>query len=279
MAGPLPSEKRKVTPDPGAALVRRSPAPAPAPAPTPPMLRDRVLTMGAPKPAIAKPTPTTTPKPTTTTAAKPVVASKPTATTEGEAPKGWAGWLRDFFFGNIENKFFQIKVNLMHIVTTLQTGPLQPLFTLIERFGALISAGQVRLLGGTASMAQRTSLLGRLVRAVYVPLGAGIKVGVRFLERTAPLFGWLVTGQDVYAAVKVQGDEKATNYKKGLTWASAGFSAIGATASTIVAWCLTGAAATAPTGVGPAALGTIAILCFGASLLTGWLARRQTPKA
>ncbi|MDB5099208.1 MAG: hypothetical protein JWM80_3629 [Cyanobacteria bacterium RYN_339] len=198
-------------------------------------------------------------------------------------PKGMPGWLHhvwDLMFGNTENKLFQIKMNLIHfkdvllnLVTVLETGPLQPLFTLIEKVGGLISGGFSRFKGLSAeggAIGKVAGFLGKCAKPAQRVLGASF----RFLERTAPIFGWLTTVQDGYKAIIFQGDKRSSGQRKFYGWATFALSAIGATASTIGAWAATGAAVTLPTGFGAVTLGTVAIVAFGLSLLTGWLGSR-----
>jgi hypothetical protein len=198
-------------------------------------------------------------------------------------PKGLPGWLHhvwDLMFGNTENKVFQIKMNLIHfkdvvvnLMTVMETGPLQPIFTLIDKLGALLSGAFSRFKGLSAEgngLGKVLGFLGKVAKPVQRVLG----VAFRFLERTAPIFGWLTAVQDGYKAFVYQGDQRSSGQRKFYGWATFALSAIGATASTIGVWATTGAAATLPTAFGPVTLGTVAIVAFGLSLLTNWLAKK-----
>lgn len=203
-------------------------------------------------------------------------------------PKGLPGWLHhvwDMLFGNTENKLFQIKMNLIHfkdvvvnLMTVMETGPLQPIFTLVDKLGALVSGGFSRFKGLSAEGNAFGKVLGFLGK-VAKPVQRALGVTFRFLERTAPIFGWLTAVQDGYKAFVYQDDKHSTTRRKVLGWTTFGLSTIGAIASTVGAWAATGAAATLPTGFGPVTLGTVAIVCFGLSLLTNWMASREAKKA
>ena len=218
--------------------------------------------------------------------AKPKPAPSPAPAEEGE--KGVLHRFWDLMFGNVENKLFQIKFNLIYFKdavlafsTAAQAGPFGPLFTFVDKVGGLASGVLTRLRGTAAAMAQRSANFGKLYAwfgRAAAPLRAAGAVTLKWLERSAPLFGWLVAVQDLITAIKRQGEAQISGGRKVLSWATFGFSAIGATASTIAAWCTVGAAASAPTGIGPVGLGTIAIACFGLSLLCGWLGGREPAK-
>ena len=201
------------------------------------------------------------------------------------APREAKGWLRtlwNLMFGNTENKWFQIKVNLIHfkdlllgVMQALQAGPLSPLFTVVEKVGALFAGTTARLrgVGVTAESGLGSRAMAWLGRAAAPATRVGA-VAFKWLERGAPLFGMLVAVQDLYKAAMLQGDGQIGAGRKAFAWATFALSAVGATASTVAAWSATGAAVALPTGIGSVGLGTIAIVCFGLSLLTGWLGSR-----
>lgn len=195
------------------------------------------------------------------------------------------GWFYTMLFGNEENKLFQIKANLLHfkdIVVglwgALQAGPLAPFFSLFDKLGAGITAGLARL--QTRALATEANALTKTLawfgRAAG-PIRTVATVGLKWLERSAPLFGWLVAVQDLMKAMRVQDNEKVGGVKKTLAWTTFALSVIGSVASTAAAWGAVGALVTAATGLAAPALGAIAISCFALSLLTGWLATRGTP--
>lgn len=202
-----------------------------------------------------------------------------------EKAPGWVKRLWDLTFGNVENKLFQIKLNLLQfkdvvigLIQTLESGPLQPLFNVVENVGGWISG----LLTGARAAARDTaagsSKLGRAIAVLgsaFKPLKAVGAVVAKGLERTAPIFGWLTAFQDTWRAIGFQTDKDAPLKEKVMRWATAGLSIVGATASSIAAWGAVGAAIAAPTGIGGATLGTIAIVAFGLSILTGWAANRM----
>lgn len=240
----------------------------------------------------ARPTPAAGPAPVARAATYKADALVSTKKQPAETPKPETekekehGWLYRMFFGNEENKLFQIKANLIHFKdivmgfwATVQAGPLAPLFNLFDNLGAGITAGLARL--QTRAMANEASALTKtlawLGRAAG-PVRTVATVGLKWLERSAPLFGWLVAAQDLAKAVRVQGNEKVGAGKKALAWTTFALGVIGSVASTAAAWGAVGAAVTAATGLGIPALGAIAIGCFALSLLTGWLSTRGTPK-
>lgn len=196
------------------------------------------------------------------------------------------GWFYELLFGNEENKLFQIKANLLHFKDivmglwgALQAGPLAPLFSVFDKLGAGITAGLARL--QTRALATEANALTKTLawfgRAAG-PIRTVATVGLKWLERSAPLFGWLVAVQDLTKAIRVQDNQKVGGVKKTLAWTTFALSVIGSVASTAAAWGAVGALVTAATGLAAPALGAIAIGCFAASLLTGWLATRGTPK-
>ena len=196
--------------------------------------------------------------------------------------KGWVRTLWNLMFGNTENKWFQIKVNLVHykdvvlgVMQALQSGPLSPLFTVVDKVGALFAGTTARLrgVGVTAESGLGARALAALGRAAspLTKLGA---MAFKWLERGAPLFGILVAVQDLYKAAMLQGDGKVGADRKVFAWATFAFSTVGATASAIAAWSAVGATVAVPLGFATVGLGTIAIACFGLSLLTGWLGAR-----
>lgn len=200
-------------------------------------------------------------------------------------PKAATGFWRtlwNLMFGNTENKWFQIKFNLIHfkdvlmgLMQALQAGPLSPLFTLTDKVGAF-AAGTLSRLRGSAVGAESGAiarLFGALGRAAS-PIGKLLAIALKGLERAAPIFGMLVAVQDLYKAALLQGDDRVSADRKVFAWATFGFSAVGAAASTVAAWSALGAAVAVPIGIGSLGLGTIAIGCFGLSLITGWLGAR-----
>lgn len=238
----------------------------------------------------ARPTPVPGPapvaRPSAFAADRLVAGTKPGQPAPKAEPAQPHGFLYRLFFGNEENKLFQIKVNLIHFKDILmgvwgavQAGPLAPLFTIFDKLGGGITAGLARL--QTRALAHEATALSRTLawfgRAAG-PTRTVAGVTAKWLERSAPLFGWLVAVQDLVKAVRVQGNEKVGGAKKTLAWATFGLSVIGSVASTAAAWGAAGALVTAATGLAAPALGAIAIGCFALSLLTGWLATRGTPK-
>lgn len=210
-----------------------------------------------------------------------VGAKQPTAPL-AEAELSWTDHVRNFMFGNVENKLFQIKLNLVRfkdvlfaLATWVQTGPLQPLFTLLDKVGGLFSAGLARLQGRAALDAvavgpSRLSRATQWVKGASRPIGRICAVSMKWLERSAPIFGWLVAGQDLYEATKLQCDGRSPTNRRFLGWTTAALSAVGAMASTLSAWSIGSAGAAG----GSPVLATVAIVAFGLSLLTGWLASR-----
>ncbi len=250
---------------------------------------DRLLTAPAPRPA---------PAPAKAVVTRPAAAPArftgdtrvKTQAAEPEpellaAPKGATGWVRalwNMMFGNTENKLFQIKFNLIHFkdilmgfMQMLQSGPLAPLFTLTDKVGAFLAGTLARLNGSAAGaesgvMSRAFAGLGRMA----APVANIARIAFKWLERAAPVFGLLVAVQDLYKAAALQGDAKVSGDRKVFAWATFLFSAVGATASTIAAWSALGAVIAVPVGIGSVGLGTVAIVCFGLSLLTGWLGSR-----
>lgn len=206
-----------------------------------------------------------------------------------EAPKDAPGWLRtvwNMFLGNTENKAFQVKLNLIHyknigltFIGWLQTGPLAPVTTLVEKVGGLVTGTVARFRGLAAADAAEAGLMGKVAGAVSKaasPVGRVLGIAFKWLERTAPIFGALTAVQDVYRAVGFQKDAGSTTGRKALGWATAALSTVGAIASTCAAWSAAGAVLTSWTGIGPAAFGTIAICCFLASMGSNWITSRMT---
>jgi hypothetical protein len=183
----------------------------------------------------------------------------------------------EVYFGNTENKLFMLKFNSLHfkekVLSTLnavESGPIAKVVDFakggLAKLGALKSAvfGKLAAAGGEAGFFSKA--MGKV--------GKVGGVAFKFMEKAAPFFGWLVAGQDAVGAVKSYNDPKSSGLRRGLLTATAGFSIVGAAASTVAL----SAAAMAAVGVSAPLLGGVAIACFAGSLLTGWLASRQKAK-
>lgn len=196
------------------------------------------------------------------------------APAQPEEHKGPLKKFLDFYLGNTENKLFMLKFNSLHckekllgLLNSVESGPVAMAVDKVKGlFGKL---GQFK-----AAMASKMAAGGAEAGVVAKALGKlGKASGVMFrgFEKIAPGFGWLVAGQDSVSAVKSYNDKQSTGLRRGLLTATAGFSLVGAAASTLAL----SATAMAAIGATPALLGAVAIGCFGGSLLTGFLASKQ----
>jgi hypothetical protein len=126
----------------------------------------------------------------------------------------------------------------------------------------------------TSGAAGEAGLLSRIMR----PFAKFAGNAFRIFEKGSLVFGAMVAVQDWMKAFKSFADKQATGLKRGLLVGTAALSTIGLLASGAAIWAPALAAAAA-IGLTPALLGGIAMVCFGGSLLTGWLAGKQDKPA
>lgn len=146
------------------------------------------------------------------------------------------------------------------------------------------SADELARLPGVGKAVQSGSRLGRIFDAIpESKVGKAIATAMqhnkvlapasRFLGRIAPLAGVVVAGFDIHSAVKVNQDPKASTKEKVLANAKAGLSAVAGAAGVA-------ALALAPTGIGAAIAGGIALgaglLSLGADLWLGHAKKERT---